>query len=54
MRTLAGEARPFLVEDAHRFQRSLGELRHFVEQTPGLLVIPGHDPERWAELEPSY
>jgi len=54
MRTLAGEARPFFVDDEHVFQRSLGEIRHFVQQSPGLLVIPGHDPDRWTELDDVY
>lgn len=54
MRTLAGEARPFVVDDEHVFRRTLGEIRRFVEQSPGLVVIPGHDPDRWAELDDVY
>jgi len=54
MRTLAGDARPFLADDEHVFQRSLGEIRRFVEQSPGLVVIPGHDPDRFAELDDVY
>jgi len=54
MRTLAGQARPFIVDDEHVFQRSLGEIVRFVEQSPGLVVIPGHDPERWTELDDVY
>ncbi len=54
MRALEGGAGPFIVDDADRFRSSVGELRDFVAQTPGLLVVPGHDPERWAELESVY
>lgn len=54
MRTLAGEARPFLADDEHVFRRTLGEIRRFVEQSPGLVVIPGHDPDRWATLDEVY
>jgi len=54
MRTLAGEARPFLTDDEHVFRRTLGEIRRFMEQSPGLLVIPGHDPDRFAELDDAY
>lgn len=53
-RTLAGEAMPLVLDDAHRFRRSLRELQRYVEQAPGALVIPGHDAGAWAELEPVY
>jgi hypothetical protein len=38
----------------HRFRRSLGEIQRYVAQTPGALVIPGHDATAWAELDPVY
>lgn len=43
--------RPF---DAHNYRRSLQELRLFVNQYPDAIVTPGHDPEFYAGLEPSY
>ncbi len=53
-RTLAGEATPLILDDTHRFRRSLGEIRHFLAQAPDALAIPGHDAEAWAELQPLY
>jgi glyoxylase-like metal-dependent hydrolase (beta-lactamase superfamily II) len=45
---------PLVLDDEHRFRRSLGELEHYLRLTPDALVIPGHDPRAWAELEPVY
>jgi glyoxylase-like metal-dependent hydrolase (beta-lactamase superfamily II) len=45
---------PLFMDDEHRFFRSLREIRRFVERTPGLLVIPGHDPELWPSLDEVY
>jgi glyoxylase-like metal-dependent hydrolase (beta-lactamase superfamily II) len=53
-RALAGEATPMVLDDAHRYRRSLREIQRFAEQAPQALVIPGHDGEAWAELERSY
>jgi glyoxylase-like metal-dependent hydrolase (beta-lactamase superfamily II) len=53
-RTVEEDLRPLFVDDEHRFKRSLGEIRHYVEQTPGALVIYGHDPETWPQVEPLY
>ena len=53
-RTLAGEAMPLVLDDTHRFRRSLGEIRRYVEQAPSALVIPGHDAGAWAELDAVY
>jgi N-acyl homoserine lactone hydrolase len=53
-RTLAGEATPMVLDDAHRFRRSLREIQRFVEQAPGSLVIPGHDGEGWKGLANAY
>ena len=35
-------------------QRSLGEIRRFLERTPGAIVICGHDPEQWPRLAAVY
>lgn len=53
-RMLAGLALPLRVEDGHRLRRSLREIRQFAEQTPGALLIPGHDMAAWRELDAVY
>ena len=40
--------------DPHTQRRSLQELRLFHRQYPDAVIIPGHDPEDWAQLEPKY
>jgi N-acyl homoserine lactone hydrolase len=45
---------PLVKDDEHRFFRSLREIRRFTERTPGLVVIPGHDPEVWPTLDALY
>ena len=47
-------AGPLLTADEHRFWRSLKEIQRFVERTPGVVVIPGHDPETWPTLDSRY
>lgn len=54
LRTINEELAPLLTADEHRFWRSLKEIRRFAERTPGLVVIPGHDPDTWPKLEPVY
>ncbi|MDO8186113.1 N-acyl homoserine lactonase family protein [Conexibacter sp. JD483] len=51
--TLDGDL-PLAWEDEHRFRRSLREIERFLEQTPGALVIPGHDGPAWQALDPVY
>jgi len=36
------------------FERSLTEIRSFVEHNPDALVVPGHDAAAWASLRPAY
>ncbi|MEZ5075977.1 MAG: N-acyl homoserine lactonase family protein [Solirubrobacterales bacterium] len=43
--------RPF---DAHRYRRSLQELRLFRSQFPGAVITPGHDPGFYERLESRY
>lgn len=45
---------PLVLDDEHRFRRSLGEISHYLRQTPAALAIPGHDPVAWPQLERSY
>ena len=54
IRSLHGESRPLLVTDGHLYQRSLKEIRRYLEQTPDALAIPGHDPDFWPTLEEVY
>jgi glyoxylase-like metal-dependent hydrolase (beta-lactamase superfamily II) len=53
-RTIDEDLTPLFLSDEHRFRRSLGEVRRFAEQTPGALVVPGHDPDTWPGLEDTY
>lgn len=40
--------------DPHTWRRSQQELKLFKRQYPQAIVVPGHDPEAWAELEDRY
>jgi N-acyl homoserine lactone hydrolase len=52
---LRSAALPLIVDDEHRFKRSQQELRAFLDQTDDIkVVVTGHDPERWPDLEPVY
>jgi N-acyl homoserine lactone hydrolase len=51
---LLGETEPQMVEDEHNWRRSLRELQQYREAYPYALVVPGHDPEFFAKLEPRY
>jgi N-acyl homoserine lactone hydrolase len=54
MRALRESALPFRMEDEHLFRRSLKEIQLYAKETPDSVIIPGHDMERWRELEASY
>jgi len=54
MRTLRDSALPSRMEDEHLFRRSLREIQLYAKETPDAVIIPGHDLERWNELEPAY
>jgi N-acyl homoserine lactone hydrolase len=45
---------PLLVHDEHQYRRSLKEIKRFVEREPEALVITGHDPDTWPELDSVY
>lgn len=53
-RALAGTATPMKIHDEHLYRRSLKEIRTYLEQTPGALAIPGHDPAFWPTLDDLY
>jgi N-acyl homoserine lactone hydrolase len=52
--TLADTHLPYRTEDEHLFRRSLREIRQYADETPGALIIPGHDWEAWQELDAVY
>jgi glyoxylase-like metal-dependent hydrolase (beta-lactamase superfamily II) len=54
LRELHGEALPMVMTDRHLHDRSLKEIRQYLEQTPGALAIPGHDVSFWPTLEEVY
>ena len=54
MRTFETGHLPAKMEDEHRFGRSLKELQLFARESPGALVVPGHDLEAWDALDPVY
>jgi N-acyl homoserine lactone hydrolase len=53
-RALRGDAMPLRIHDEHLYLRSLGEIGRYLEQTPGALAIPGHDPAFWPTLSDLY
>jgi len=53
-RTIDEELVPVLVDDVHRYRRSLREIRRYVDQTPDAEVICGHDPDGWREVRETY
>jgi glyoxylase-like metal-dependent hydrolase (beta-lactamase superfamily II) len=54
MRTLEESALPYKMADEHHFRRSLKEIQHYRDRTPGALIIPGHDWEAFSALDPAY
>jgi len=53
-RTLNENILPFVMADEHHFRRSLKEIQRFREQTPGALIIPGHDWDSFMKLDRVY
>jgi len=53
-RTLDTGHKPYLMEDEHLFERSVREIQIYARETPGALIIPGHDMAAWRELSPVY
>jgi N-acyl homoserine lactone hydrolase len=54
MRTLDDERRGFAMADEHKWRRSIGEIRLYRRENPDALIIPGHDPDVWAQLASRY
>jgi glyoxylase-like metal-dependent hydrolase (beta-lactamase superfamily II) len=53
-RSIDEELVPVFLEDAHRYLRSLREIRRYLELTPSALVICGHDAEGWPQVRDHY
>jgi glyoxylase-like metal-dependent hydrolase (beta-lactamase superfamily II) len=53
-RTLERMHPPHRMEDEHLFLRSLREIAQYAKETPGALIIPGHDWDDWRKLAPVY
>ncbi len=51
---LAGNNLPPLYDDMHQWLRSRRELQRFAAGFPDAVIVPGHDPDAFAELEPRY
>jgi hypothetical protein len=45
---------PYGAHDEHDFRRSLKAVQQYIGQTPGAVVVPGHDMDVWRALEPVY
>jgi N-acyl homoserine lactone hydrolase len=48
------QTQPSMMADEHNWRRSLHELQAFRRTYPYALMVPGHDREFWAKLEPRY
>ncbi|MGB3099440.1 MAG: N-acyl homoserine lactonase family protein [Solirubrobacterales bacterium] len=51
---LDGKNVPPRPEDVHEWQRSRRELQRFKEGFPTAVIVPGHDPFAWEQLEARY
>jgi N-acyl homoserine lactone hydrolase len=49
-----GQSRALMRADEHNWRRSLRELQAFRKAYPYALMVPGHDAEFFAKLEPRY
>jgi glyoxylase-like metal-dependent hydrolase (beta-lactamase superfamily II) len=54
MRTIEQGEMPFGAHDEHDFRRSLKAVEQYIQQTPGAVVVPGHDMDVWRTLKPVY
>ena len=53
-RTLEESLLPTLFTDEHLFRRSLKEIQLYLESRANAVVVPGHDPDVWAQLSEVY
>jgi N-acyl homoserine lactone hydrolase len=54
MRTLHESVMPYGAHDEHEFRRSLREVQMYEKQTPGAVIVPGHDLDAFRALKPVY
>jgi glyoxylase-like metal-dependent hydrolase (beta-lactamase superfamily II) len=54
LRTIAEDLVPLLTWRDGPYATSLAKVRSWTQAHPGAPVIPGHDPDTWATLEPVY
>jgi glyoxylase-like metal-dependent hydrolase (beta-lactamase superfamily II) len=45
---------PVFFADEHRYRRSLGEIRRYLQHTPNAVVVCGHDADGWGRLDEVY
>jgi N-acyl homoserine lactone hydrolase len=53
-RSIDEDLLPVFCEDVHRYRRSLGEIRRYVERNPDVAVVCGHDAEGWPAVRDQY
>jgi N-acyl homoserine lactone hydrolase len=53
-RSIAEGIPPGILHSMRAFRDSLARIQRFLRENPGTLVVPGHDPDAWRELEPVY
>jgi N-acyl homoserine lactone hydrolase len=54
LRTLRESHLPHRMADDHLFRRSLREIQLYEKETPGALIVAGHDMDQWRTLEARY
>lgn len=54
LRNIREDVLPWRTIDDAVYRRSMGQLRAYIEQNPGALVIPTHDEEAWENLDEQY
>ena len=52
--TLRDAHPPAILDDEHRWRRSLREIQLWLRERPGTLVVPGHDLAAFEALQPLY
>jgi glyoxylase-like metal-dependent hydrolase (beta-lactamase superfamily II) len=52
--SLTDDAMPLLCPDRERYLHSRAQIRAYAAQSPDAVIVPGHDPDAWAALDPVY
>lgn len=53
-RAITDSVLPFNLVDEHEYRRSLREIQLYARETPGAVVVPGHDMDVWKTLDSVY